>query len=98
MIKNLIFDFGGVLVNLNKDICVAEFKKINAELSKKVEEFEKCHCQEELYINQSDTSLHSMKMKGEVFSKINLDQEFEDADLLDYLGYERIICTKKNNK
>jgi len=31
MIKNLIFDFGGVLVNLNKDICVAEFKKINAE-------------------------------------------------------------------
>lgn len=31
MIKNLIFDFGGVLVNLDKDICVAEFKKINAE-------------------------------------------------------------------
>ncbi|MCQ2244241.1 MAG: HAD family phosphatase [Bacteroidaceae bacterium] len=31
MIKNLIFDFGGVLVNLEKDICVAEFKKINAE-------------------------------------------------------------------
>ncbi len=29
--KNLIFDFGGVLVNLDKDICVSEFKKINAE-------------------------------------------------------------------
>lgn len=31
MIKNLIFDFGGVLVNLDKDICVNEFRKINAE-------------------------------------------------------------------
>lgn len=31
MIKNLIFDFGGVLVNLDKDICTAKFKKINAE-------------------------------------------------------------------
>lgn len=30
MIKNLIFDFGGVLVNLDKDICSAEFNKINA--------------------------------------------------------------------
>ena len=30
MIKNLIFDFGGVLVNLDKDICVDEFRKINA--------------------------------------------------------------------
>lgn len=30
MIKNLIFDFGGVLVNLDKDICTEEFNRINA--------------------------------------------------------------------
>ena len=30
MIKNIILDFGGIIVNLDKDICVAEFEKINA--------------------------------------------------------------------
>lgn len=75
------------------------FEKMNKELTKKVEEFEKFHSQEEFYVNENDTSLHSMKMKGEVLSKIDLDAEFENADLLDYLGYERIIsCKKKNNK
>ena len=75
------------------------FEKMNNELTKKVKEFEKYHSLEEFYVNENDTSLHNMKMKGEVFSKINLDEEFENADLLDYLGYERIIsCKKKNNK
>ncbi|MCF0203587.1 MAG: HAD family phosphatase [Bacteroidaceae bacterium] len=30
MIKNLIFDFGGILVNLDKDVCSRAFNAINA--------------------------------------------------------------------
>lgn len=75
------------------------FNKINKELTKQIEEHELKNGKDySFYINENDPIVHSMKMKGELLKHIELDQEFENADLLDYLGYERIISCKKNNK
>ena len=43
-------------------------------------------------------TLHSMKVKEEILKNLDTDAEFENADLLDYLGYERIIACNKQNK
>lgn len=75
------------------------FKKINEELNKQIKHFEDKNGKEYLFcLNEKDPLVHSMKVKGKLFEKIDLDAEFENADLLDYLGYERIISCKKNNK
>ena len=75
-----------------------EFKKINELLTKQIIEFESKNGSDYSFkINQNDPIVHSMKVKGELFKYIDLDEEFENADLLDYLGYERIISCKRNN-
>ena len=72
-------------------------KKINNELLEQIKEFERVHGKDYNFnLKQNDDLVHSMKVKGEVFKQIQLDEEFENADLLDYLGYERIISCKKN--
>ena len=73
------------------------FDKLKKELEKKIANFEDENGQDYNFcLGQNDDLVHSMKMKGEVFKNIELDEEFENADLLDYLGYERIISCKKN--
>ena len=75
------------------------YKKINEELNKQIKQFEDKKGNDfSFYLNENDPIVHSMKVKGKLFEKIELDEEFENADLLDYLGYERIISCKKNNK
>ena len=69
-------------------------KRFKEELQKKVTEFEKNHHEEEFYLNENDPLVHSMKMKGELFSMIEMDEEFERVELFDLLGIERIICKK----
>lgn len=49
-------------------------------------------------LNENDPIVHSMKVKGKLFKNLDLDAEFEKTDLLDYLGYERIISCKKKRK
>ena len=75
-----------------------DFKKYNQELEKSVENFEKNSSKKTFTLNENDPIVHSMKVKGELFSQIELDSEFENADLLDLLGYERIISCKKTDK
>ncbi len=76
-----------------------KFNKIKKELDKEVKEFEKEKGKDfSFYLNENDPLLHNMKVKGMLFKNIKLDEEFENADLLDFLGYERIISCKKNNK
>lgn len=78
---------------------INNYKKINKKLNKKIKDFEsKNGKQYSFYLNKNDPLVHSMKMKGKLFENIDLDSEFENADLLDYLGYERIISCKKSNK
>lgn len=75
------------------------FKKINEQLNEQINNFEKEHGKDfSFYLNQNDPLVHSMKVKGELFKNIDLDSEFENADLLDLLGYERIISCKKKSK
>ena len=76
------------------------FNKLKKELKQKIAEFEQKNGQDyNFYLGQNDDLVHSMKMKGEVFENIELDEEFESTDLLDFLGYERIIsCKKGDNK
>lgn len=75
-----------------------DFKKYNQELEKSVKDFEKNSSKKTFILNENDTIVHNMKVKGEIFSQIELDSEFESADLLDLLGYERIISCKKTDK
>ena len=75
------------------------FEKINKELKQNIEKFESKNGKDfDFNIKQNDQDLHTMKMKGRLFKNIQLDEEFENADLLDYLGYERIISCKKKDK
>ena len=75
------------------------FNEINKELTKQIEKFEAKNGKDySFYINEKEPIVHSMKMKGKIFEQIKLDEEFENADLLDYMGYERIISCKKSNK
>ena len=72
------------------------FNKINKELSQKIKEFEERNGVDYSFnLNQNDPIVHSMKVKGKLLENLDLDAEFESADLLDYLGYERIISCKK---
>ena len=75
-----------------------DFKKYNQELNQNVLEFEKNNAPKSFILNENDPLVHSMKVKGEIFSQIDIDSEFENADLLDLLGYERIISCKKTDK
>ena len=71
----------------------------NRELNQKIKQFEQKNGDLTNFVfNENKPYLHTMKMKGEIFENLPLDAEFENADLLDYLGYERIISCKKNNK
>ncbi len=75
------------------------YEKIKSELQKNVHDFEKKNGKDFSFtLSQNDDLVHSMKVKGMLFSKLDLDSEFESADLLDYLGYERIISCKKDHK
>ena len=75
------------------------FDAQNRELKQKIKQFEQKNGDIQTYVfNENKPYLHTMKMKGEIFENLPLDAEFENADLLDYLGYERIISCKKNNK
>ncbi len=75
------------------------YKKIKSELQKNIHNFEKKNGKDFSFVlSQNDEIVHSMRMKGILFSKLDLDSEFENADLLDYLGYERIISCKKDHK
>ncbi len=75
------------------------YEKIKSELQKNVHDFEKKNGKDYSFtLSQNDDLVHSMKVKGMLFSKLDLDSEFESADLLDYLGYERIISCKKDHK
>ena len=75
------------------------FEKINKELTQNIKIFESKNGKDfDFNINQNDPILHTMKVKGKLFQNIQLDEEFENADLLDYLGYERIISCKKKDK
>lgn len=75
------------------------FEKINKELTHSIEIFESKNGKDfDFNINQNDPILHNMKVKGKLFQNIQLDEEFENADLLDYLGYERIISCKKKDR
>ena len=72
-----------------------KFDAMNKELSRKLEEFEAKNGElVEFVIKQSKSDLHTMKMKEEILKNLDIDAEFENADLLDYLGYERIISCK----
>ena len=75
-----------------------DFEKYNQELKQSVDKFEKSGKSVVTILNENDPHLHNMKVKGEIFEKIDLDAEFENADLLDLLGYERIISCKKTDK
>ena len=78
---------------------MSNFNKINDELTRQIEEFELKNGKDYNFnINENEPIVHSMKMKGKLFKNLELDEEFENADLLDYLGYERIISCKKINK
>ena len=75
------------------------FNKINKELSQKIEQFEELNGKNYPFnLNQNDPLVHSMKVKGKLLENLDMDAEFESADLLDFLGYERIISCKKKNK
>ncbi len=75
------------------------YEKIKSELQKNIHDFEKKNGKDFSFtLSQNDDLVHSMKVKGMLFSKLDLDSEFESADLLDYLGYERIISCKKDHK
>lgn len=75
------------------------FEKIDQELREQIKEFENHNGKNyDFALNKNDPLVHSMKVKGELFKNIELDSEFENADLLDYLGYERIISCRRNNK
>ena len=76
------------------------FEKIKQELTVKLKNFEDKNGKDKSFVlGQNDDLVHSMKVKGKVFENIQLDEEFENIDLLDFLGYERIIsCKRKNNK
>ena len=75
-----------------------KFEKINKELKNQIETFEKKNGKNFCFdLKQNDALVHNMKLRGKLFEQIELDSEFESADLLDFLGYERIISCKKNN-
>ena len=75
------------------------YEKIKSELQKNIHDFERKNGKDFSFtLSQNDDLVHSMKVKGMLFSKLDLDSEFESADLLDYLGYERIISCKKDHK
>ena len=75
------------------------FKSQNSELKQKIKQFEAEHGDLREYIlNENLPYLHSMKIRGEIFDSLDIDTEFENADLLDFLGYERIIACNKNKK
>ena len=75
------------------------FDKQNRELKQKIKSFEKNNGSIEDYVfKQNEPFLHSMKMKEEILKNLDIDAEFENADLLDYLGYERIISCNKQTK
>ena len=72
-----------------------KFDAMNKELLAKLEDFEiKNGNLVEFVVKQSEGDLHTMKMKEDILKNLELDAEFENADLLDYLGYERIISCK----
>ena len=75
------------------------YEKIKKLLQKNVDDFEKKNGKDySFYLSQNDELVHSMKVKGMLFSKLDLDSEFESADLLDFLGYERIISCRRDHK
>lgn len=74
-------------------------KLLGSELNKAVSSFENKNGDLiEFVLNENAPHLHIMKVKAELFKNLDLDQEFEQADLLDYLGYERIISCRRKNK
>lgn len=87
-----------MIKNNNGDNYMINFKKYNQELNQSILEFEKNNVQKSFSLNENDPIVHSMKVKGKIFSQIDIDSEFENADLLDLLGYERIISCKKTDK
>lgn len=73
--------------------------KLNEELRIQIQNFEDEHGKDYSFnLNENDPIVHSMKVKGRLFKEIELDEEFENADLLDYLGYERIISCRKEDR
>lgn len=75
------------------------FRKINRELKDKISEFENKNGDlRDFILNENAPYLHTMKMKEDILKNLDIDAEFENADLLDLLGYERIISCKKDNK
>ena len=84
--------FGDNFMNENFEAQDRELKKIIAEFEAKHGELR------QFILNENAPYLHTMKMRGEVLENLDIDSEFENADLLDYLGYERIISCKNNKK
>ena len=75
------------------------FGKINRELKDKISEFENKNGDlRDFILNENAPYLHTMKMKEDILKNLDIDAEFENADLLDLLGYERIISCNKDNK
>ena len=72
-----------------------KFDAMNKELQDKLKQFEEKNGDMlEFVVKQSGSDLHTMKMKEEILKNLDIDAEFENVDLLDYLGYERIISCK----
>ena len=75
------------------------FRKINRELKDKISEFENKNGDlRDFILNENAPYLHTMKMKEDILKNLDIDAEFENADLIDLFGYERIISCKKDNK
>ncbi|MBQ3493963.1 MAG: hypothetical protein IJA69_00955 [Clostridia bacterium] len=72
-----------------------KFDAMNRELEQKLAQFEQKNGDLlSFVVNENAPFVHSMKMKEEILKNLDIDAEFENADLLDYLGYERIISCK----
>ena len=69
------------------------FKKINDEYTKQLS-----NVNNQIYLNENDDIVHSMKVKGKLYKDIPIDKDFEKVDLLDYFEFERKISCKKDNK
>jgi len=90
MIKNIIFDLGGVLVRLDKNACVESFRKLGFEnFDKILNEF----VQEGFFLDFEKGILTATEFRN--YIRMNIDGNVEDKDI-DYAMADFLVEIPKN--
>lgn len=76
-IKNLIFDFGGVLINLDRQRCIENFRKLGLE---KVDELLGMYSQQGIFMQHEKGLISSAQFRDSIRGQITQEVTDEQID------------------